>query len=174
LLRWNDVSGNERHYEIWRRKSTDASGNGWTFVALTDEDVILYEDKNLSANTEYWYKIRAVSNTARSDYAPGNSKTVPAENLIISTGLDATPPTAPQNLTATQYDTDIAARTASIRLTWTASTDEGGVKEYDIIYGNQTVTRPASEGSSYVVSGLPLNAVFDFRVVARDNSNNES
>ncbi len=174
LLRWNDVSGNERHYEIWRRKSTDPSNNGWTMIALTDEDVIVYEDRNLEPATEYWYKIRAVSLTGRSNHAPGESKTAPADNLIISTGTDTTPPTVPQNLTAEQYNTDIATRTVSMRLSWSPSSDDGGIKEYVIQYGNESVTAPASEGTTYVLQGLPLNTVYDFRVLARDISGNTS
>lgn len=174
LLRWNDVSGNERHYEIWRRRSTDNSNNGWTMIALTDEDAIVYEDKNLDPATEYWYKIRAVSLTGRSNYAPGESKTAPAENLIVSTGVDTTPPTVPQNLTAEQYDTDIATRTVSMRLSWSPSTDDGGILEYVIQYGSESVTVPASEGTTYILEGLPLNTVYDFRVSARDISGNTS
>jgi hypothetical protein len=173
LLRWNDVSGHERNYEIWRRKSTDATNNGWTFVALTNEDVIQYQDTNLDPGTEYWYKIRAVSHTGRSEYAPGNSRTTRSENVIVSTLVDDLPPSAPQNLTAELTDTDIAIKTASIRLTWTASTDNEGVKEYDIRYGEVTIATQSAE-TSYVISGLPINTIYNFTVVARDRSGNES
>lgn len=99
ILQWNDVSSQERNYEIWRRRSTDNAATGWTMVALTAEDAVIYNDNNLQAGTQYWYKIRAVSNTnggndgtydlgsaARSHYAPGNDKTLVGENLIVTTG----------------------------------------------------------------------------------------
>ena len=171
LLRWNDVSGAERHYEIWRSKG---GANPWTFVALTDEDAIQYEDRNLDAGTEYWYKLRAVSNEGRSDYAPGNNKTNRNQNLIVSTEFDNVPPIAPQNLAAALHDTDIAAQTASIRLTWDPAADAGGIKDYQIRYGDQMITVADPAASEYVVSGLPLNTTFDFRVTARDRSDNAS
>lgn len=173
LLRWNDVSGSERHYEIWRRTSEDNSSNGWTFVALTDEDAIQYEDRNLLPGTEYWYKIRAVSNEGRSRYAPGESKTNVNANFIITTQSDNTPPTPPQNLTAVQHDTDIATQTVSISLSWDASTDAGGISNYQIQYGSATIDVPANQ-TQYIVEGLPLNQTYGFRVVARDNAGNVS
>jgi hypothetical protein len=173
LLRWDDVSALEKNYEIWRRKETDNASIGWTFVTLTAEDAIMYTDKGLESNTTYWYKIRAVSNTARSNYAPGNSKTVAAQNLIIRTGADVTPPSAPVNITAVLSDTDIATKTASIRVTWGASTDDSGVKEYRIQYGNTTITVPASATSS-ILKGLPLNQEYNVTVYAVDAAGNVS
>lgn len=172
LLRWNDVSGLERNYELWRRKSTDNSTSGWTFVALLDEDDVLYEDKDLSTATEYWYKIRAVSNTGRSDYAPGNSRTTRSENLIISTGADVTPPSPPQNLSGVQLDTDIASKTVSLQLSWTASPGND-IKQYIIKYGN-TIINTNSTQTSYVISGLPLNQYYYFTVSAQDINDNVS
>jgi hypothetical protein len=173
LLRWNDVSGLERHYEIWRRKSTDPSSNGWTFVTLTNEDAILYLDTKLEANTIYWYKLRAVSNNGRSDYAPGNSKVTEADNVIISTGMDNVPPTPPQNLTATLVNTDIATKLNTIELKWSASTDNSAVKEYRIRYGSTTVTVTPDQ-TTHLLTALPLNNEYNFTVAAVDLSGNLS
>lgn len=173
LLRWNDVSGLERHYEIWRRKSTDAPSNGWTMIALTDEDAILYRDQQLEANTTYWYKIRAVSLTGRSDYAPGNSKDNPLQNVVITTGIDNVPPTAPQSLQATFLATDIATKLNTIRISWQPSTDNSGLKEYQIRYAGNTITVPATQ-TSYDLGSLPLNREYSFTVVAVDQSDNIS
>jgi chitodextrinase len=173
VLRWDDVSALEKNYEIWRRKETDNPSTGWTFVTLTNEDAIIYTDKGLASNTTYWYKIRGVSNTARSNYSPGNSKTVPAQNLIISTGADITPPTAPVNIAATLSDTDIATKTASLRVTWGASIDDSGLKEYRIQYGSSTITVPPSPTSA-TLKGLPLNQEYNITVYAVDIAGNVS
>jgi lysophospholipase L1-like esterase/predicted esterase len=173
LLTWSDVSAQERGYEIWRRRSTDLSGNGWTMVTLTKEDITSYHDTGLEPNVQYWYKIRAVSNTARSTYAPGDSKTLVAQNLIISTVSDVTAPTAPQNLTAIQSDINITNRTNSITLTWEASTDDGTIDEYIIHYGSAAI-HTGSTDTSYVVSGLAVNAVYNFTVEATDLAGNTS
>jgi hypothetical protein len=173
VLRWNDISALEKGYEIWRRKSTDNSSIGWKFVTLTNEDAILYTDKGLESNTVYWYKIRAVSNTGRSNYAPGNSKVVEAQNLIITTGTDSNPPSAPTSVSATLTDTDIATKTASIKISWAASSDDTGIREYQIRYGSTTVTVPAT-ATSHVLSGLPLNKDFSFSVYAVDLGGNIS
>jgi chitodextrinase len=173
LLRWNDASGLELGYEIWRRKSTDNASIGWTFVTLTKQDAILYTDKGLVSNTTYWYKIRAVSNTGRSNYAPGNSKVIEAQNVIVSTGVDNTAPTAPMNLTAKLSDTDIATKTASIKLAWNGSTDASGLQEYQIRYGATTVSVPPTQ-TSYVLTGLPLNTDYNFSVYAVDPAGNTS
>ncbi len=173
LLRWNDLSALETGYEIWRRKSTDNSSTGWTLVTITAEDVILYVDRGLAPNTIYWYKIRGISNTGRSNYAPGNSKVAEAQNLIISTGNDVTPPTVPSDLTAALTDTDITSNTASVKLTWTASADDTGINGYRIRYGSTTVTVPASP-TQYTISGLPLNNEFSFSIAAIDAADNTS
>lgn len=173
VLRWNDVSALERGYEVWRRRSTDDSSIGWTFVTITAEDAILYVDRNLQPNTTYWYKIRAVSNSARSNYAPGNGKSIPAQNLIISTGNDTSPPTAPANLTADVFDTDIATKTVSIRLTWTAGTDDTGITEYRIQYGSTTVTVPATP-TAHTLTGVALNRDLSVSVSAVDFAGNVS
>jgi chitodextrinase len=172
LLRWTDVSSLERNYELWRRKSTDNATNGWTFVALLDEDATIYEDKNLSSNTEYWYKIRAVSNTGRSNYAPGNSRTTRAENRIISTLLDVTPPAPPQNLVVQQLDTDIATKTVTLQLTWSPSPDSD-LRQYIIKYGATTILTN-STATSHVIPGLPLNTNYSFTVAADDITGNIS
>lgn len=172
LLRWTDVSGLERNYELWRRRSTDNSTSGWTMIALLDEDDVLYEDINLESGTQYWYKIRAVSNTGRSDYAPGNSRTTIAENLIITTGSDVTPPATPQNLVATQLDTDVLTKTVSIQLTWSPSTT-GDLARYVIKYGTTTINTIDTQ-TTYTITNLPLNQYFYFTVSAQDRTGNIS
>lgn len=102
LLTWNDNSGNERGFEIWRRKSTDPFIGNWVMAALTSEDVISFHDTNLEPNTTYLYKIRAVSNNGRSDYWPSNTRDANLNNyLVVNTVSSLAPPAPPQNLTAT-------------------------------------------------------------------------
>ena len=79
---------------------------------------------------------------------------------------DAEAPTAPSGLTAT-------AKTAtSITLGWTASTDNVGVKAYDVYLGTTRVGTSAT--TSYTVTGLTGGTSYAFTVRARDAAGNAS
>lgn len=176
LLTWNDETGFERGYEIWRSTQANAGG-AWTLVTITPEDAVLYNDVNLQPGTTYYYKIRAVSNLGKSDYSPGPTKNsaLSSQNVIVTTLTDVGVPSVPQNVTAEVVDTEVSNKTVSILLKWDASTDDSGVKQYRINYGNKS-TLTGTAVTSYTVSGLdfPINQNFAFTVQALDNSNNAS
>jgi predicted esterase len=173
LLRWNDDSGQERGYEIWRAKSTQANTNSWTLVTITAEDAVLYLDKNLEQGVTYYYKIRAVSDLARSPYAPSDVKNSnsTSDNVIVSTLSDTGTPSVPQDLAAEIIDTDITTQTCSIRVTWSPSTDDYGVKHYKLNYNNTSVFTTATADT---ISGIAINGNIAFTVQAEDFSNHVS
>jgi chitodextrinase len=192
-LTWTDVSNQERNYEIWRRKSSDNPTSGWTMIALTNEDAVIYNDNNLQAGTEYWYKIRAVANTnggdpgttpcgsngtgrcgsaARSHYAPGNDRSLPAQNLIVTTGGSSTAASPPQNLTADLTDTSLPGQLATVHLSWTAPTT-GTIQGYRVNYGgNSYLTN--STATTYDATNVPINSNVNFTVNTINLSNNVS
>lgn len=170
-LRWNDVSGTERNYEIWRKSVVGTTSSPWTLVSITPEDDVLFVDTNLASNTTYWYKIRAINNTQRSEYFPGNSKTSNSQNLRVTTGLSPVSPSAPQNLTAVVSDTDINAETASVNLTWQAP--GGTISGYRVKFNGVTIDVPATP-TTYTWSGVPLNSLANFTVASLNVSNVES
>lgn len=81
-------------------------------------------------------------------------------------GDDTEAPTAPSGLTVT-------GKTAtSVTLSWTASTDNVGVKGYDVYNGN---TKAASTtGTSTTVGGLSAKTAYTFSVKATDAAGNTS
>lgn len=169
LLTWRDNSTNERGFEIWRRKSTDPSNAGHVLAVLTGEDVTSFHDTGLEPNTQYWYKIRAVSNNGRSNYWPSNDRSVTNQSLylIVNTGFETNPPTPPQNVTAAKSGIN------EITLTWEAAQDDSGIKEYIINYGSASVSTGSNQ-LNHTISGLVVNTLYNFTVQAVDLHGNIS
>ncbi|PKV49250.1 endoglucanase [Aquimarina sp. MAR_2010_214] len=85
-INWLDKSNNEDLFRIER----SANGtSGWTSIATTTADATSYSDTGLTANTTYYYRVRA-ENTA------GNSK---YSNTVNATTLkDGIPPPSGENI----------------------------------------------------------------------------
>ena len=163
-LTWNDASSNENGFEIWRRRQTGSSTfSSWQMAPITPANATSMIDKGLTAASTYQYKIRAVGNTGRSNYTPAASD----QFLTVVTSGDSQNPTAPQNLTA--ESTDIR----EIQRRWNASTDNQGIKEYQI-YLNSQVIGTGSPVTSYKLTNLPLNTNYTITVRAKDFSDNLS
>lgn len=92
-LEWEDVSGNETGFQIER------STNGTTFTKIADlaANVKSYQNKDLSSETKYYYRIRAVNAIGPSAYS----------NVADATTRKAPIPDKPKNLTATPVDYDL-------------------------------------------------------------------
>jgi predicted esterase len=163
-LSWKDASSNENGFEIWRRRQTGSTTfSAWAMAPITNANVTSMIDKGLQPSSTYQYKIRAVGNSGRSNYTPSAS----TQYLVIVTAGDTQAPTVPQNVTAA------ASGIREITLRWTASTDNSGIKEYQIYYGSNAVAT-GSPATSYKLTNLPLNTNYTFTVRARDNGNNLS
>lgn len=65
-LTWADNSSNETGFEIVR--STSLNGT-YVPVTTTAANATAYTDSGLTANTKYYYKIRAIGNTGESEFA---------------------------------------------------------------------------------------------------------
>ncbi len=114
----------------------------------------------LTANTSYTFTVRA-KDAAGNESAASNEAT-----FTTSSGADTDPPTAPTNLTAS----NITQTTAT--LSWTASTDNVGVTEYEVFNGGTSVTTVT--GTSTEVTGLTANTSYTFTVRAKDAAGNVS
>jgi predicted esterase len=173
LLQWNDVNW-ERNYEIWRSPSTTANSNNWTLVTITGEDATLYVDKNLKIGVKYYYKIRAISESARCPYAPSDNKNGDGNNVVVTiTSTDLQKPTVPQNVQAGVYDTDVDQKKMIVRVSWNASTDNVGVEKYRINY-NGSFIETADASTTIDVPGLTINTNYAFTVQALDANSNIS
>ncbi|WKZ60975.1 MAG: hypothetical protein QY309_05695 [Cyclobacteriaceae bacterium] len=161
FLSWNDNSPSEVGFEIWRRKAGETT---FSFIALTTEDAVGYLDTQLAPNTTYHYKLRAVSNTARSNHVPSDDLNT---NLVVITPGETTLPTPPQNVEV------IFNSINSISLSWDAGSDDNGVNRYKVNYGSNSVYT-SSPTTSYTISGLPINNAYPITVQTEDLAGNLS
>jgi hypothetical protein len=89
-----------------------------------------------------------------------------ALTVSARTTTDATPPSAPGNLTAT------AATSSSVSLGWSASTDDVGVTGYDVYNGGTLAASVTA--TSATVTGLAASTAYTFTVKAKDAAGNVS
>lgn len=160
-LSWTDAATNETGYEIWRRKATSSTAyTAWEMRTITGPNITSYNDIADPSST-YAYRIRAVGSTGRSSYTPATG------DLKFVTAGDNVAPTAPTNLKAE------GSAIQAIKLTWTGSTDNTGIKQYRIYYGSQSVAT-GSNVTTYTLTNLPLNTNYTFTVKAEDLGGNLS
>ncbi|WP_426450801.1 fibronectin type III domain-containing protein [Paenibacillus sp. S-38] len=131
--------------------------NGSVLVATTGPTNTSHTLSNLALNTTYQITIRAKD-------ATGNKAA--ASNVASATTSDKTPPAAPKDVTLT----GLTAATAT--LSWSASTDNDLVKQYNIYQGTTKVGSTAS--TSFTVTGLTSKTAYSFTVKAEDDAGNES
>jgi hypothetical protein len=118
-----------------------------------------FADAALAVGASFWDPVSGVTVTTVS--LGGGSAVV-----NLSWGADTTPPTQPGNLNAA------STGAATARLTWTASSDAGGVTGYRVSRdGNLLAT---VTGTSYDDSGLVGGTTYQYSVVAFDGANNSS
>jgi chitodextrinase len=100
--------------------------------------------------------------------AAGN--TSPVSNVVTPTTLscpDTQAPTAPTNLTAS------AITQTGLTLTWTISTDNIGVVNYQVYQGT-TLLNGTVTGTTYTVAGLTCGTSYSFTIKAKDAAGNQS
>jgi hypothetical protein len=157
VLSWTDQSNNESGFEIWRRKS----GENWKWVGITGPNSTSFDDNRVEPNAAYQYKIRAVSNTGRSDYIPSG-----ANGITVETIEDNEEPTVPTSLKI--KNTGVG----EVTLTWSPATDNTRIREYVIIVGDETIHTNSAD-TTFVLTDLPINQEYSVSVYAVDLSRNE-
>ena len=116
---------------------------------------------NLEPNKVYNFKVKAKD-------AAGNVSNF--SNTVTITTLkndDTEPPTTPTNLVASGTTEN------TTELNWTASTDNQSTLFYDIYLNNSYLTT-VSNKTSYIVTNLEPNKVYNFKVKAKDAAGNVS
>jgi fibronectin type 3 domain-containing protein len=157
LIKWTDnpsATYSETGYEIYRATK---AGGPYEFIAVTAANATQYTDQNLDAGNLYYYVVRAVNNTGA---AP------PSIEASTKTLIDLVAPSTPTNL---QYR---GSNQYSVSLQWNPSTDNIGVKRYDI-YANGTKMFSTTK-TYHTVMGLDSDKWYSFTVVAVDAAGNES
>jgi endonuclease I/chitodextrinase len=131
--------------------------DGVLYTTSTTNSITL---TGLTINTSY-------SITVYAKDAAGNTSNVSnTENITTTNVIDNTTPSIPTNLIVSNETS------STIDLSWTASTDNVEVKEYDV-YVNGSFNA-STLATAYTVEGLSPSTTYNFSVLARDTSNNVS
>ena len=148
-LNWNDNSGNETGFEIYRSLN---SLFGYSLVTTTAPGAESYQDNGLNDNTQYFYRIRATGTGGNSPYLTGDATTLLAA------------PAAPSGLGFTDITN------SSIRLSWTDNSDnEAG---FEILRSTSSggpyssVATVTAGVTTYNNTGLNDNTQYFYRVSA--------
>ncbi len=125
-----------------------------------------FSSTGLALGTSYSYRVRATD-------AAGNLSDYSTVAIAVTPAPDTTPPSAPSNLTAT------AVNSSQITLTWTASTDAGGLHGYSIercLTDSCTfsVISPYVTSITFNDTGLGAGVSYSYRVQASDSAGNLS
>lgn len=156
-LDWADnpnAGTNEIGFEIYRATS---AGGPYSFVGVTNADMVTYTDTALVPNTEYYYLVRAIAETGAA--AASNEASAKTE-------IDNIAPTAPRDL---EYR---GSTSTSVALRWKASTDNVGIERYDIYANGQKLY--STDNLYFTVANLDSLTTYDFYVKAVDRAGNES
>jgi dienelactone hydrolase/fibronectin type 3 domain-containing protein len=145
---------NETAFELYRGT---VSGGPYQLVKILPAETTTYNDSNLTAGTSYYYVVRAINNTGAS--AASNEATV-------KTLVDNKPPSAPLNFA---YG---GSTPTSVSLRWSPSTDNIGIKRYDIYIGG--VKHYSTTSTNFTANNLDPNKWYAFTVRAVDPSGNLS
>lgn len=167
-LSWGAAGDNVGVTEYLVERCTGLACAGFVQIATTSGTT--FSDAGLAAATSYSYRVRARD-------AAGNrgpySNVGTAVTLAELAAPDTDPPTAPSNLLPTVGGID------RIRLTWTASIDNVGVKVYLVerckgLACTGFVQVAAVADGPYDDTGLEPNTVYRYRVRAKDPAGNLS
>jgi large repetitive protein len=102
VLVWADRATNENGYEVYR--ATAAAGP-WTLVTTTGTGVTTYTNTSLTANTKYWYRVRARRNTGPTFSEYSNTEATITPKSIVYVNLTFTyPASTPWNNTNVNPD----------------------------------------------------------------------
>ena len=156
-LDWSDNPAptfNETNFEIYQASNT---GGPYKLISITGADVLTKTVTGLTAGTKYFFKVRAVNNTAAA---------APSNEANGTTASDTQAPTAPTNLVIT------STSRSSISLSWTASTDDVAVTQYDVYING--VKSYVTNKTTFTAYNLQFGLTYNFTVKARDFSNNVS
>jgi len=141
-LSWTNVAG-ESGYKVER----SADGDTWEQIAAPAANVAAFSNTGLTADTLYYYRVRAWNAAGDGAYSAPVSKTT---LLPAPTGLAAE-----------------AQATSQISLTWNDSTGETGYRVERLSGATWvTLTTTAADTTTYLATGLSAGTSYSFRLRA--------
>jgi chitodextrinase len=164
-LAWNASTDNVGVKDYQVERCTGAGCTNFAFAGTTTGTT--YSDGGRAASTSYRYRVRATDAAGNlSLYSNVASATTPAPP-------DTSPPTAPANLSAA------ASSATQIDLAWTASTDNVGVKDYQVerctgAGCTNFAFAGTTTGASYSDGGRAADTTYSYQVRATDAAGNLS
>jgi titin len=156
-LSWKANFYDESGFEIERAPDAGGSPGTWSQIATVGGYVRTFNDRSVSANRKYWYRVRAYLRRGDSDYS----------NLASATSL----PLSPSSLTAT------AVSTNQINLSWTP--DISGESGFEIERAPDAGGSPGTWSQIATVgaglntfsdTGLEPGTTYWYRVRARNSA----
>ena len=138
-------------YRVYRGTTLVGSPVGTTF-----------SDTGLAPSTSYSYTVKAID-AAGNLSAASAAKSVTTPAKVVP---DTTPPSVPAHLTAT------ATSNSSIRLDWSAATDNVAVIGYRVFRGTTPLATPTA--TTFVDTGLSPATAYAYTVQAVDGAGNVS
>lgn len=149
-ITWQDNATDETNYIVERK----IEGGSYSAIKTLPANTTVYSDTTVSANTKYYYKVKAKNSYGDSGYS---------NEINITTPPCGTPPNAPTNLTLN------VVSSTQINLTWTDnSNNESGFKIERKIEGGSYL-EIASVGvnvTSYNDTSLSPNTKYYYKVIA--------
>lgn len=157
-LDWAQVAG-AIQYVVYR------SADGILYNPINTAPTINYTDTGLAPKTPYYYQVKAIG--------IDNSISVPATVSVTTYDADNTIPTVPANVTATSLNP------GSIQLSWSPSSDIGGINYYEIYHSPDNVIFTLAgavynPATTYTHNGLMPGSTNYYNVLAVDKYNNHS
>ncbi len=156
-LDWSDnphAGTNETGFEIYRATK---AGGPYTLVKITQPNIVTYQDTALNPNTNYYYVVRAVSETGAAETSNESTGKTDIDNIM---------PGAPSEL---EYR---GSTSTTVSLKWKAATDNAGIGRYDIYVNG--IKQYSTTNTAFTVGNLDSLTSYTFVVKAVDKAGNVS
>jgi chitodextrinase len=148
---WSTGGGTVSSFTVYRNGLAVASVSGSTFS---------WSDTTVAPSTTYTYGVDAVDG--------GGNHSARATAAPVTTPSDTSPPTIPAGASAA------ALSDTSIKVTWSASTDNVGVTGYTVFRGGTKIGTVGATTLAYTDSGLTPSTAYTYTVDAFDAAGNHS
>src|ERR1017187_6634306 len=160
-LSWPGDPSGETGFLIERAPDSSGAPGAWTQIATVGANVTTYSDAVLSANTAYWYRVRAYNTGGDSSYSSQNSATTPPPSS----------PNVPANLLA------LVVSMNQVNLSWTdTSTNEAGFKIERSLDGTNftQIAQLLPNTPNFRNTGLAWGSTYYYRIRSYNISGNSA